>query len=103
MSRTPEEVKRIVCNIVRFKMENQPSDLEAMVICIQVVPEYEARAGAILGSLQSHFQNIPSIIRGRATIIEITSQIVRRGKQIHQNMQNLVQEFLERECEGRES
>lgn len=98
MSRTPEEIKKIVCDIVGFKRQNQPSDLETMVICISTVPEYKAKARAILDSLKRHHQSIPKMIIRGTEIKQITTKIATRGKQIREAMESLVNEFLKKEC-----
>lgn len=96
----PEEIKKIVCNIVRFKRENQPWDIETMVICIGLIPNYKTEATAILDSLGQHRQAIPKMISRGIEIPTITTQIAKEGRQIREDMEDLVREFLEKECQG---
>ena len=94
----PEEIKKVVCNIVKFKRENQPWDLDTMVICIGLIEEYKVRTEKILRELRIHRQKIPTQISGGIKIHVITRQIAEEGGRIHTQMQELTEEFIAKEC-----
>ena len=98
MVRTPDEVKEIVCNIVRFYSENRPSDSVTPVISITAVSKYKGRAEALLEKLRKHNEAIPEIIVRGTKIKQITAQIATKGRQIRQRMEELAEEFLTNEC-----
>lgn len=98
--RTPDEIKRIVCNIVRFKRERQPWDAETMLVCIKLVEGYKARANGIIESLRKHRENIPTEIVGGLEMRVITESVATEGRRIRDEMERLIEDFLEKECEG---
>jgi len=97
MSRTPVEIREVVCNIVRFYRQDRPTDLVTPVVCISAVPDYKEKAKTLLESLRNHHQSIPIFISRGTEIRQITTQIATTGRKIRDSMRELIDEFLEKE------